>query len=47
VAPFLRSIESAYRALLRRGADTIDTNIPAQLGQLLDREIPVPWLLRQ
>ena len=38
----IQSLETEYRALLQRGADLIETDIPAQLGPLLYRATPVP-----
>lgn len=38
----IRLLEQDYRAFLRRGADLIETDIPAQLGPLLYGATPVP-----
>ena len=43
----LKQLEQAYRAFLSRGADIIETDIPAPLGQLLYRETVVPKSLRE
>jgi glycerophosphoryl diester phosphodiesterase len=40
--PDLRPLEPDYRAFLKRGADLIETDIPAQLGPLLYGTTPVP-----
>lgn len=41
------SLEPAYRALLGRGADLIETDIPVLLGPLLHREVVIRPALRQ
>ncbi len=38
----LRLLEQDYRALLQRGADLIETDIPVELGRLLPSSAPVP-----
>ena len=38
----LRPLERDYRALLQRGADLIETDIPVELGRLLYGSSPVP-----
>jgi glycerophosphoryl diester phosphodiesterase len=38
----IKQLESGYRAFLKRGADLIETDIPAQLGPLLYGAIAVP-----
>ncbi|WP_425619368.1 glycerophosphodiester phosphodiesterase family protein [Anatilimnocola sp. NA78] len=38
----LSSLEADYRAFLKRGADLIETDIPAPLGALLYRATPIP-----
>lgn len=43
----IRSLEPAYRALLGRGADLIETDIPILLGPMLHRETAVPSALRR
>lgn len=43
----IRSLETAYRALLGRGADLIETDIPLLLGPMLHREAVVPSALRR
>lgn len=42
----LQQLEPDYRALLSRGADIIETDIPAELGQLLYRGTPIPASLK-
>ena len=43
----IKELEPAYRACLQRGADLIETDIPALLGPLLHRETAVPPALRK
>lgn len=43
----IRSLEPAYRALLGRGADLIETDIPFLLGPMLHREAVLPSALRR
>jgi glycerophosphoryl diester phosphodiesterase len=43
----LKPLESQYRAFLARGADIIETDIPAPLGQMLYRETAVPAAVRK
>jgi glycerophosphoryl diester phosphodiesterase len=38
----IRQLEPAYRAFLARGADLIETDIPAPLGELLYAKTPAP-----
>jgi glycerophosphoryl diester phosphodiesterase len=38
----IRMLEPGYRAFLKRGADLIETDIPAQLGPMLYGTTPVP-----
>lgn len=42
----LAPLEPDYRAFLARGADLIETDLPALLGPLLHRQTPVPAALR-
>ena len=37
-----QSVEQHYRALLQRGADVIETDLPREVGKLLYGEAPVP-----
>jgi glycerophosphoryl diester phosphodiesterase len=39
----IRLLERDYRALLRRGADLIETDLPSQVGQMLCGASPVPF----
>lgn len=43
----LRELEGDYRAFLKRGADLIETDIPAHLGPMLYGTAPVPGSKRQ
>jgi glycerophosphoryl diester phosphodiesterase len=43
----LKLLEPAYRAFLQRGADLIETDIPAHLGPMLYGATPVPAAKRQ
>lgn len=43
----LNKLEPQYRALLRRGADLIETDLPAPLGAMLYREAVVPEALER
>ena len=43
----IKSLEPDYRALLQRGADLIETDIPAQLGRLLFGSSPAPSAKKQ
>jgi glycerophosphoryl diester phosphodiesterase len=43
----LKPLEPQYRAFLARGADIIETDIPAPLGQMLYRETAVPAAVRK
>jgi glycerophosphoryl diester phosphodiesterase len=38
----IQVLESDYRAFLKRGADLVETDIPADLGPLLYKAVPVP-----
>jgi glycerophosphoryl diester phosphodiesterase len=40
--PEIKQLEPDYRAFLRRGADLIETDIPAHLGPLLRGSTPIP-----
>jgi glycerophosphoryl diester phosphodiesterase len=43
----LKTLEPQYRAFLQRGADIIETDIPAPLGQMLYRKTTVPAAVRK
>lgn len=43
----IKELEPAYRAFLQRGADLIETDIPALLGPLLHRTTPIPPALQK
>ncbi len=43
----LQQLEPDYRAFLSRGADLIETDIPADLGRLLYRDAAVPPPLQE
>lgn len=43
----ISELEAEYRSFLRRGADLIETDIPAQLGPLLYGSTPAPAAKRQ
>lgn len=38
----IRQLETDYRAFLKRGADLIETDIPAHLGPLLNGAVVIP-----
>jgi glycerophosphoryl diester phosphodiesterase len=42
----LKTLEPQYRAFMKRGADIIETDIPAPLGAMLHRDTPVPAKLK-
>jgi glycerophosphoryl diester phosphodiesterase len=43
----IKELNASYQAFLKRGADLIETDIPAQLGPLLYRSVEPPAAKKQ